>query len=343
MGRRVAVALSGGGDSALAAQMLREAGHDVFALHAIFTPSADTAAQVDAAQSVARHLDLDLHTIDLSEQFTSAVIEPFCTAYASGRTPNPCVLCNASIKFGALLRIALDSGADLLATGHYARVVTDENGTRLLRALDRRADQSYFLYRVRSCTLSLTLMPLGEMSRTEVHSRVRTGGLPVGRPSKDLCFVHDHTYHRFVASRSSSSPGEIVDNTGRVLGRHKGLAFYTVGQRHGLDLALGYPAYVTRLVPEANRIVVGPENELYAGSAAVTDLSWVSGVSPGDIFRAGVQVRYRAKTVPADIKVQGRSAHVAFAQPQKAVAPGQSLVVYNGETVLGGGILQAAY
>ncbi len=315
----------------------------MFALHAIFTPSADTATQADAARSVARHLHLNLHTVDLSEQFAHSVIDPFCDAYASGRTPNPCVLCNASIKFGALLRVALDKGASLLATGHYARVVTDKSGTQLLRALDRRADQTYFLYRVRASTLSLTLMPLGSLSRTEVHYRVRAGGFPVGRPSKDLCFVHDHTYHGLVASRSRSTPGDIVDSTGRVLGRHKGLAFSTVGQRHGLDLALGYPAYVTRLIPEENRIVVGPENELYSTSATITDLSWVSGVPPGDTFRAEVQVRYRARTVQADIRVAGTSGRVAFAEPQKAVAPGQSLVVYNGETVLGGGILQAAH
>ncbi len=323
--------------------MLREAGHEVFALHAIFTPSTDTAIQADAAQSIAGHLGLDLRTVDLSNQFAHAVIAPFCAAYASGRTPNPCVLCNASIKFGVLLRIAMDSGADLLATGHYARIVTDKSGTRLLRGLDRRADQSYFLYRVSANTLSRTLMPLGEISRREVHSRVGAGGLPVGRPSKDLCFVRDHTYHGLVASRSRSIPGDIVDSNGRVIGRHKGLAFYTVGQRHGLDLALGYPAYVTRLIPEKNHIVVGPENELYSTSATITDLSWVSGVAPADTFSAEVQVRYRAKTARADIRVAGSSARVAFAEPQKAVAPGQSLVVYNGTTVLGGGVLQAAY
>ena len=341
MGRRVAIALSGGADSALAAQVLREAGHEVFALHAIFTPSADSAAQADAAHSVARHLHLELHTVDLSEQFAHRVIDPFCNAYASGRTPNPCVLCNASIKFGALLHVALEQGADLLATGHYARVMTDNSGTRLLRARDRRADQSYFLYRVNAGTLALTLMPLGDLSRTEVLSRVESRGLPVGRPSKDLCFVNDRTYDGLVASRSNPVPGDIVDTTGRVLGRHKGLASYTVGQRHGLDLALGYPAYVTRLIADENRIVVGPENELYSTSATIADLSWVSGVSPADCFCAEVQVRYRAKTVRADIRVAGSSAQVAFAEPQKAVAPGQSLVVYNGDIVLGGGILQA--
>lgn len=341
MEQLVAIALSGGADSALAAEMLRDGGFRVFAVHALFGRTPRTFAQVEAARGVARHLGIEFTTVDLSSDFSRLVIEPFCREYARGRTPNPCVECNVFVKFGALLHAARQLGADQLATGHYARTRTTGGAVSLLRALDRPADQSYFLYRVGAEALSRTLLPLGELSRAEVRARVARSGHPVGRPSRDLCFVGGPGYGEFLEGRVHSLPGDIVDATGRVLGRHRGLAFYTVGQRHGLDLALGFPAYVTRLVPEENLVMVGPEDELYVTSARMSDLTWVAGSAPARAFRTEVRVRYRAEPTVADIEIEGVSARVTFARPQKGVAPGQSLVVYNGETVLGGGFLEA--
>ncbi len=343
MAQRVAVALSGGADSALAAHMLLEEGFDVFALHAVFSRSPHTEGHSNAALAVATLLGIQLHTVDLSREFAYHVIDPFCTEYAEGRTPNPCVRCNAAIKFGALLAEARRLGADLMATGHYARTEDSVEGTRLLRGVDHRADQSYFLYRVGHNALARTVMPLGRMMRADVHTRISGLGLPISRPSADLCFINDRSYHSFVAARVGAQPGPVVDSSRRVLGKHRGLPFYTVGQRHGLKLSLGYPAYVTAIRPEENQLVVGPEHELYAGSAIITDLAWIAGHAPSHRFSSEVRVRYRARAVAADIEVLGTTAHVKFHEPQKAVAPGQSLVVYNGETVLGGGILKAAW
>jgi tRNA-specific 2-thiouridylase len=315
MESRIAVALSGGADSAVAAETLRGRGHRVFALHALFNTSTRSLAQAEAAAAVARRLGIELRTVDLTEEFSRSVVEPFCAGYAAGRTPNPCVVCNVAIKFGALLHEALEQGADVMATGHYARTRMEGKDARLLRALDHRADQSYFLYRVPSVALSRTVMPLGDSGRS---------------------------YHSFVAPRLSSTPGEIVDVAGRVLGRHRGLAFYTVGQRHGLDLALGFPAYVVRLVQDENVVVVGPEEELYCTQARVSDVAWVAGQAPAASFQSMVRVRYRAKAAVALVEIDGATARIAFHEPQKAVAPGQSLVMYNGDAVLGGGFLEAA-
>jgi tRNA-specific 2-thiouridylase len=342
MESRIAVALSGGADSAVAAETLRGRGHRVFALHALFNTSTRSLAQAEAAAAVARRLGIELRTVDLTEEFSRSVVEPFCAGYAAGRTPNPCVVCNVAIKFGALLHEALEQGADVMATGHYARTRMEGKDARLLRALDHRADQSYFLYRVPSVALSRTVMPLGDLTREQVRARAEQLGLPVGRPSRDLCFVSGRSYHSFVAPRLSSTPGEIVDVAGRVLGRHRGLAFYTVGQRHGLDLALGFPAYVVRLVQDENVVVVGPEEELYCTQARVSDVAWVAGQAPAASFQSMVRVRYRAKAAVALVEIDGATARIAFHEPQKAVAPGQSLVMYNGDAVLGGGFLEAA-
>lgn len=343
MAQRIAIALSGGADSALTARVLRDEGHDVFALHAVFSQSPRTSTQIEAARIVATGLGVELHIVDLACEFTHHVVDPFCAEYEAGHTPNPCVLCNASLKFGALLATAHRLGADRMATGHYARTKTTAESTRLLRAVDHWADQSYFLYRVGREALSRAVMPLGELLKADVHARIAELGLPVSRPSRDLCFTNERTYHRFVAARIGACPGTIVDISGQTLGQHKGLPFYTVGQRHGLELALGYPAYVLAMHPEDNKLVVGPERELYSESAIITDLAWVAGRAPSRTMRAEVRVRYRARAVPADIEVFDTEARVHFHEPQRAVAPGQSLVVYNGETVLGGGILKAAW
>lgn len=343
MRQRVAVALSGGADSAVAAVVLRRGPHELCALHLLLTDTPASLAQSERAQLLARRLGIELHVVDVVQEFSSRVVAPFCSEYSSGRTPNPCVVCNRSIKFGVMLREALARGADRLATGHYARLERHSGRTMLLRAVDRQADQSYFLYAVDHPAFERVLLPLGAMTRKEVRSIASDQGLPTGKPSKDICFVNDRNYHRFVASRVSSTPGDIVDNGGRVLGQHKGLPFYTVGQRRGLGIALGEPQYVVQLDARVNRLVVGTEDELYCEAATLRGLSWLAGSPPDGSLAVHAKARFRSRGTPAQLTLASGEAYVRFGEPQRAIAPGQSIVFYDGDVVLGGGVIHEAH
>ena len=343
MRQREAVALSGGADSAVAALILKQGPYEVCAMHLLLTDTPASLAQCEQAQALSQRLDIKLHVVDLVQEFTSRVVAPFCSEYASGRTPNPCVVCNRSIKFGGMLREALARGVDRLATGHYARLERHSGRNMLLRALDRQADQSYFLYAVDSPAFERVLLPLGTMTRKEVHSIASDEGLPAGRPSKDICFVNDRSYHRFVASRASSTPGDIIDTAGRVLGQHRGLPFYTVGQRRGLGIALGEPQYVVRLDARVNRLVVGTEDDLYSKAATLRDLSWLAGEPTDSSLDVHAKTRFRSRGTPAHVTLSSGEAYVRFDEPQRAIAPGQSIVFYDGDVVLGGGIVHEAH
>lgn len=343
MRQRVAVALSGGADSAVAAMVLRRGPYELCALHLLLTDTPASVAQSEQAQILARRLGIELHVVDLVQEFSSRVVAPFCSEYSSGRTPNPCVVCNRSIKFGVMLEEALARGADRLATGHYARLERRSGRTLLLRALDRQADQSYFLYAVDGPALERVLLPLGAMTRKEVHSIASNEGLPTGKPSKDICFVNDRSYHRFVASRVSSTPGDIVDTGGRVLGQHRGLPFYTVGQRRGLGIALGEPRYVVQLDARLNRLVVGTEGELYSEAATLRNPSWPAGAPPDSTLDVHAKTRFRSRGTPSHLTLSPGEMYVRFDEPQRAIAPGQSIVFYDGDVVLGGGIVHEAH
>jgi len=337
---KVAVALSGGVDSSAAALLLKEASYDAVGIHARLWDSPRSDYQAHRAEDICRILDIPYHQVDLQKEFESCVVEYFCREYQQGRTPNPCVACNQHIKFGLLLDKALSLGADYLATGHYAGVEHSGDGHRLLKAADTGRDQSYFLYTLTREKLGHVLFPLGGHSRDEVKQMAKQAGLPAAaRSSQDICFISQKNYATFLSQRFSGTPGDIVDTRGRQLGQHRGIAFYTIGQRHGLGLASGKPLYVIKIEPESNRIVLGPEKELYSQKLAAQKLNWISGKAPREPITAKAKIRYKSKEAEAILFFSDDSVDVNFAQPQKAVTPGQAIVFYNIDEVLGGGII----
>ncbi len=338
MTERIGVALSGGADSALAAWKLSAQGYDVLGLHLLLTRSAESEQLVHRTTQTAGRLGIRLEILDATDAFASRVIAPFCAEYGAGRTPNPCVSCNREIKFDLLLNAARERGADRLATGHYARVGTYGGRPALLRAADRHADQSYFLYAIDAAVLDRLVLPLGEASRRDVRAWAGEQGLVSGKSSQDICFLGGRDLHSFVSQHIPVTPGEVVDVQGRVMGRHRGLAHYTIGQRHGLGIALGTPAYVVQLDSRHNRVVIGEDGDLLCEAARLRDMRWQ--VPPqGVTLQAEARVRYRAQAVAATVSLDAGGATVRFERPQRAVAPGQSVVLYNNDVVLGGGVV----
>jgi len=339
---RIAVALSGGADSAAAALLLKEGAYEVMGIHMRLWDSTLFDCQARQAQSICRILDIPYHELDVRKEFESCVVGYFCREYQRGRTPNPCVVCNRGVKFGLLLERALSLGADYLATGHYARVEHSKQGYLLLKAADTRRDQSYFLYALTQEKLRRVLFPLGERGRDEVKQLVERAGLPSpAKSSQDLCFISPKNCGVFLSQRLSSAPGDIVDRLGRIIGQHRGIAFYTIGQRHGLGLASGQPLYITRIERENNRIVVGSENELYSRKLTAQDLNWISGKPPQQAIATHARIRYRSKEAEATLAFRTGSVDVYFTQPQKAVTPGQAIVFYNEDEVLGGATIDS--
>jgi len=340
---RVAVALSGGLDSSVAALLLKEEAHEVIGMHMRLQDSPAFEDQARRAENICRILDIPYHLVDLQEEFETDVIAYYCREYRQGRTPNPCVACNRHIKFGCLLDRVLSLDADYLATGHYARVEHSKNGHRLLKAADTRRDQSYFLYTLTQQRLSRILFPLGGLGRNEVRQMAKEAGLPTTtRSSQDVCFISGRNHSLFLGQRVPARPGDIVDAQGQLLGQHPGICFYTIGQRHGLGLAGGRPLYIIRIEPENNRIVLGPEEELYSHRLSAVGLNWISGKVPGGPVRAGARIRYRSREAEATLFLNDDALDVHFKQPQKAVTPGQAVVFYNMDEVLGGGTIESA-
>jgi tRNA-specific 2-thiouridylase len=340
---KVAVALSGGVDSSAAALLLKESTYEVIGMHMRLWDSPRSDYQVHRAEDICRILDIPYHQVELQEEFESCVVDYFCREYQQGRTPNPCVACNQHIKFGLLLDKALSLGADYLATGHYARVEHSGDSHRLLKAADVRKDQSYFLYTLTQEKLGHVLFPLGGHSKDKVKQMAKQAGLPTAtRSSQDICFISQKNYGAFLSQRFSAQPGDVVDTRERKLGQHRGIAFYTIGQRHGLGLASGDPLYVIRIEPESNRIVLGQEKELYSQKLTARKLNWISGKAPREPITVTAKIRYRSKEAEAVLFFRNDSVDVHFAQPQKAVTPGQAIVFYNIDEVLGGGIIESS-
>jgi tRNA-specific 2-thiouridylase len=337
---KVAVALSGGVDSSAATLLLKEAAYEVTGIHMRLWDSPHSEYQARRAEDICRILDIPYQQVDLQKEFESCVVDYFCREYRRGRTPNPCVTCNQQIKFGFLLDKALSLGADYLATGHYARVEHSADGYRLLKAVDISRDQSYFLYTLTQEKLGRVLFPLGKHSRDEVKQMAEQAGLPTAaRSSQDICFISQKNYATFLSQRFPGMPGDVVDTQGRKLGQHRGIAFCTIGQRHGLGLASDKPLYVISIEPESNRIVLGQEKELYSQKLIARKLNWILGEAPRESVAAKARIRYKSKEAEADLSVRSDSVDVHFAQPQKAVTPGQAIVFYNMDEVLGGGII----
>jgi len=343
---QVAVALSGGADSTAAALMLQRDGHDVSALTMLLGgPSAD--ATVGRATRVAQTLGIEHHVVDLSGEFEREVVRPFARSYAAGRTPNPCVLCNRRLKFGALFDKARALGADRMATGHYARLVSRNDGPpRLLEALDGRRDQSYFIACVSGSVFVHCLLPLGGALKSEVLRLVSEAGLDeaTGPESRDICFIPGGDMRSFLerAAPDALVPGAIEDASGRVVGEHEGLGLYTVGQRTGLGLSRPRPTYVLAIDAARNALVVGDEEDLDANGLAASGLTWVGGEAPRSPLACGVRIRSASVRIPSRVEISGASADVAFERPARAVAPGQTVVLSVGDEILGCGTIERA-
>ncbi|MBA7714905.1 tRNA-specific 2-thiouridylase MnmA [subsurface metagenome] len=297
---------------------------------------------IEDAKKVAYKLSIPHYVMNFRDIFARRVIADFCREYSLGRTPNPCIRCNQHIKFDALLNKVQAMGADYLATGHYARIERLPNGYRLLKAVDRAKDQSYFLYTLGQRELQYLLLPLGNLYKTEVRRLAAELGLPTSsrRDSQDVCFIPDNNYRSFITQHITQQPGDIVDIRSKILGKHNGLAQYTVGQRQGLGLNSNKRLYVLKLDTTGNRLVVGTEDQLLSNALSASKLSWVSGEAPREPIRVTAKVRYKSPGAEAKLNLNGEMARVQFHQPQRAIAPGQAIVFYQGEAVLGGGTIE---
>lgn len=344
---RFVVALSGGVDSAVVAARLLAQGHTVegVTLRLWRAPQSGGEEPFVAAEQVAQRLGIPLRVVDARERFFAEVVQGFIRAYGEGRTPNPCVLCNPGLKFALLAEEAAATGA-LLATGHYARVLHPHNApAQLWRARHHPRDQSYMLYRLTQPILTRLHLPLGEAtSKDEVRAEAAALGLPVAaRPdSQDLCFLGGTDYRAFLqqVAPETVQPGPIYDEAGRRLGEHRGLGFYTVGQREGLGISAPTPLYVVRIDAAANALIVGPRAALERTTCRVEAVTFTDGCAPAERFACLAQIRYRATPVPAQVDLlSATEADVTFTTPQRGLAPGQSVVFYDEERVLGGGIL----
>lgn len=357
---RVAVGMSGGVDSSAAAALLVQQGYDVMGLmlrlwseegceeeNRCCTPEA-----MALARRVAAILGIPFYVLDAKEPFYTAVVESFIDDYNQGLTPNPCIACNRHIRWGFLLAQARMLGARYLATGHYARLRTDPGGTdgapaclQLLSGVDQEKDQSYVLHMLDQEQLRHTLLPLGEYTKPQVRALAAKFGLPVAdRPdSQDLCFLGEDDYREFLVRHApqTENPGPILNSEGQPVGEHRGLAFYTIGQRKGLGVPSSVPLYVLSKDPSRNALIVGRLEELGSRELVAGPVNWICGAPPGEVFRAQVKIRYKAPPAWGEVTLlDDGCVQVRFDEPLRDITPGQAAVFYSGEICLGGGAIQ---
>lgn len=351
--KKAIVAMSGGVDSSVAAYLLKQDGYEVIGVSFELWDKRDakkfstccSIETVEIAKSVALRLGIEHHTIDVRDAFYRYVIEDFCGSYIAGVTPNPCILCNKHIKFDFLLQKARETGADVIATGHYARVGRVRGRLLLKKGVDPKKDQSYVLYVMTQEQLSKTLFPLGNMIKEETRALANEVGLESAlRPeSQEICFVGDGNYTDFMKDFAPEAlkPGDILDTEGKVVGTHKGIAFYTIGQRKRLGVSSLKPLYVSGIDRVNNTITVGSRDDAVRKRLRVKDLNWIAVETLTDPLMAGVKIRSTMREEPATIIPQGDgTVTIEFDEPQWAPASGQSAVFYDGDTVIGGGVIE---
>lgn len=348
--KKVLVAMSGGVDSSAAAALLVQQGYDCDGAMLKLAPNEDSrccsADDAEDARQAATRLGMRFYVFNETDRFRRCVMDRFTAEYAAGRTPNPCIDCNRELKFGALLDRALTLGYDYIATGHYARVAYDaESGRyRLLRGAERRKDQSYVLYQLTQHQLAHLLLPVGDYDKPAIRDKAREAGLDNADKgdSQDICFVPDGDYVNFLQRQGLTlTPGDFLDEAGCVLGRHRGLPCYTIGQGKGLGVAVGRHVYVLEKDRDRNAIVLGDDAALYASSLLASHVNWISGQIPAAPVRCAAKTRYSQVETPCTAyPLPGDELRVVFDQPQRAITAGQAVVLYDGDEVLGGGTIE---
>ena len=345
---KVVVAMSGGVDSSVAAALLKQAGHQVIGVTMqICTSPQVSLASTEDAKKVADKLGIPHQVMDFSDIFAKKVIAEFCEEYSQGRTPNPCIRCNQYIKFGILQERARELGADFTATGHHARIEKDEaKGLYLLqRGADQDKDQSYFLYALTQEQLRYTLFPIGNLTKEKIREIAREMELPTAtRPeSQEICFIPEGDYANFLKDYipRAAEPGPILDEQGNRLGSHRGIMSYTIGQRKGLGISSKEPLYVIAIEPERNAIVVGSKDRVFGDELIAVRLNWIAIARPTSPITVKARIRYRHRETEATVKPLDESrVSVKFKEPQMAITPGQAIVFYDGDIILGGGTIE---
>lgn len=354
---RVVVAMSGGVDSSVAAALLLEKGYDVIGVTMQLWSDTGNGPErengccsldaVEDARRVASRLGIPYYVMNLKDYFQDRVVKYFIKEYTKGKTPNPCIACNRYVKFGELLRRAHNLGAFYIATGHYAKIAYEQDKGRFLlkKSAAIEKDQTYALYNMTQYQLKHTLMPLGDYTKDETRVMAKRLGLPVAdkSDSQEICFIRDNDYRSFIIEQTSreAQRGNFVDTKGNILGKHKGIVHYTIGQRRGLGLAMGKPVYVVEIDVKNNTVIVGEEDELFGKEFVVEDVNYISIVDLVKPLRVKVKIRYSAKPAEGEIiPMQSGRVKVRLDVPQRAITPGQSAVFYSGDTVVGGGVIK---
>lgn len=339
--KKVLIGMSGGVDSSVAAKLLKEQGYSVTGATMLLWNDTEKAAM--DANRVCEHIGIDFITIDFREQFKKSVVDYFINEYISGRTPNPCIMCNKHLKFGAMLEYAKDNGYDMIATGHYGKIVNNNGVYELHSSKAESKDQSYFLYNFNQHILKHTIMPLSEYTKEQVREMANEWQIPVANKpdSQEICFVNDNDYTGFICNNSDYKPvcGKMLDVNGDEIGTHKGMIYYTIGQRKGIG-AFGRPMFVMEMNPQQNTITLGEKGMEFSGALVADNVNYISDIPLTQPEKVQAKIRYQAKKAEAMLyPLADDRVRLVFDEPQRAITPGQSVVFYNNDTVIGGGVV----